>query len=85
MTNTSVFLEASRTVKGPRRIAYGPAKESFSRIASMWSVILKNEVTASQVAQCMLALKLIRESNSHSRDNVIDIIGYAGLIEEIET
>jgi hypothetical protein len=47
------------------------------------SVILHRPVTASQVAQCMIGLKLVREANSHHRDNVVDIIGYAGLIEEI--
>jgi hypothetical protein len=84
MSDTTIFHEALRIITGPRREAYGPAKESFGRVAAMWSVILKTEVTASQVAQCMIGLKLVRQSNKHDRDNLVDILGYAGLIEEIE-
>jgi hypothetical protein len=83
MSDINVFDEAKEIISGPRRESFGPAKQSFQRIAEMWSVILHRPVTASQVAQCMIGLKLVREANSHHRDNVVDIIGYAGLIEEI--
>jgi hypothetical protein len=33
----------------------------------------------------MIGLKLLRESNSHSRDNLVDIAGYTALLEQIES
>lgn len=79
----TILEEAAVVINGPRREAYGPLKESYGRIAAMWSVLLRTPVTAAQVAQCMIALKLVRESHSHSRDNAVDICGYAAPLEEL--
>jgi hypothetical protein len=79
----SILAEAFQIINGPRRDAYGPARESFDRIAAMWSVLLKTTVTAAQVGQCMVAFKLAREANKHSRDNLVDIVGYTALMEEL--
>lgn len=79
----SVLAEAEQLINGPRRDSYGDARDSFERVASMWSVILKRSVTAHEVALCMIALKLCREANKHSRDSLVDIAGYAGLAEKV--
>lgn len=80
----SIIQEAQEIINGPRAEAYGPASKSFSNIAKGWSVLLGVEVTPEQVCQCMIWLKLCRESNKHQRDNLVDIIGYTALIEKIK-
>lgn len=79
----SVLEEAAEIIHGPRRESYGDARESFERIAAMWQVILKRPVSGHEVALCMIALKLCRESNKHSRDNLVDIAGYADLANTV--
>lgn len=79
-----VLQEALQIIQGDRRNAYGNAKDSFDRVATGWSEILKTKVTGPQVALCMIWLKICRESNKHHRDNIVDIAGYAALIDEIK-
>ena len=69
---------------GQRRQDYGPAIESFERIAKMWSAILDTPVTAEQVAMCQAALKMARlfQTPNHT-DSWVDIVGYAALGGEI--
>jgi hypothetical protein len=80
---TEVLEEALRVINGPRRGAYGDVQTSFFAIAQLWSVVMHTPVTAQQVALCMIALKVCREANSHSHDNLVDIGGYTGLLAEL--
>jgi hypothetical protein len=77
----SILQEAGEVITGPRRESYGSANESFERIATMWSVVLRTPVTGAQVGQCMIAFKLVREVNKHHRDNLVDIAGYTALLD----
>ncbi len=79
----SILLEAEQIINGPRRDSYGDAKDSFARIALLWSEVIGTPVTTRQVAQCMIALKLCRDINKPDRDNMVDIAGYAGLVERL--
>jgi len=83
MTDKSILLEAAEIISGPRRESYGSVEDSFNRIAKAWSVVFEAPVTAEQVALCMIQLKVCRELNSHSRDNLVDICGYAALLEDL--
>lgn len=79
----SILQEAERIINGPRRDSYGDARESFQRIADVWSAVLKTKVTPHQVALCMIGLKLCREANKPARDNRVDMCGYADLADKI--
>lgn len=79
----SAMDEATKVVNGDRQEDYGDAKESFERIASLWSPLLGTPVTAKQVALCMIALKLSRATTSDKHDTVVDIIGYGICLEKI--
>lgn len=80
----SILMEAERIVNGERKDAYGDARLSFDNIATGWEVILGSKVSGRQVALCMAWLKICRESNSHKRDNLVDLAGYAHLAEVVE-
>jgi hypothetical protein len=83
MPDENVLQEANRIIHGERRQSYGGALESFGRIAELWEPILGVEVTAEQVALCMIQLKVARYINGQQRDSVVDIAGYAGCLEQI--
>lgn len=79
----SVLDEAEKIINGPRQDQYGHASESFAMIGKAWESILHHPVSAEQVALCMTALKLVRESYRHKEDNLVDAAGYIGLLEMI--
>lgn len=83
MSEETILQEAERLINGDRRDSYGNASESFSRIAMGWSLILGNQVTAEQVALCMVWLKISRQISSPKRDNLVDMAGYAELADQV--
>jgi hypothetical protein len=82
-TDKSVLQEAEDIINGDRRQSYGGALESFTRIAKLWEPILGTDVSAEQVALCMIQLKVARYVNGQQRDSIVDIAGYAGCLEKI--
>lgn len=83
VTMESILTEAERIVAGPRQESYGSPKESFGRIASMWSAYLGITIKDSDVCLMMSLLKICREKNKSARDNRVDIAGYIRLIDEL--
>lgn len=81
----TILEEAQRLVYGDRGAAYGHPREDYTRTAKLWSALLGTEVTAAQAALCMIAVKLSRECHQHKRDNLVDVAGYAAVIDRIET
>ena len=80
----SVLDEAGSIIAGDRQQTYGNVAESFARTALVWSGILGVTVTATQVAQCMVGIKLTRLSASPTHhDSWVDIAGYAALGREV--
>lgn len=80
MKRKEILSLASKLVDETRAEVYGDSYENHDRIARMWSVILGQEVTVSQVYQCMIAVKLARLYNSPDHeDSWVDIAGYAAL------
>lgn len=74
---SSVLNEANQLIHSDRNAAYGPPMVNFQRTATIWSVILEQDVTPRQVADCMIALKLARNVEAVKRDNYVDMAGYA--------
>ena len=84
---TTILDEAAKVVTGQRREDYGGVRESFSRIAGMWSAYLGVEVGPQDVSMMMILLKVARaragiEATSEpQRDSLVDIAGYAACSE----
>lgn len=85
----AVIKEASDIIEGARNQQYGKAENSFSRIADYWTNYLKHTgistkgVSEADVGMLMILLKIAREEFEHKHDNIVDIIGYAALVEEM--
>lgn len=79
-----VLRSAEALIHGDRQQDYGDPRESFARLASLWSATLGHEVTPAQVALCLLQLKVSRlcVTPDHA-DSWIDAAGYAALGAEV--
>ena len=83
MNGEAMLKEATRIVTA-RRKAYGDAAALFSQIARRWPLTLGVEVTAAQVALCLIDLKLARLSDDPAHDDSIrDVAGYAACLAEV--
>lgn len=84
---TTHRLEALRAaqsaINGNRDTAYGSPEDNFQRIAQLWSMYLRRELAATDVANMMILLKIARSMHSLHDDAWVDIIGYAACGYEI--
>ena len=87
----SVLAEAHNIIYGDREKTYGHPSKNLNSIAVMWNAYLKalpkdlNELNAKDVACMMILLKTARLANDPThRDSIVDIAGYAALIERCD-
>ena len=82
--NRDQILYKAIEILDDRAENYGSAKDSFERIASIWSAYLETDIQSHDVALMMIMLKACRlNSSSDHVDSWIDICGYAALAGEI--
>ncbi len=83
MTTWSILGHTAKVLE-ERRDDYGDPAEQFRAIADRWSITLGTPITPSQVALCMIDLKLARLAYDPGHvDSIIDVIGYAALLREV--
>ena len=81
----SILDEAKAIVEGSRQSDYGDAVNNFERIAAIVnSVYPELNITSQQCCMVLIAVKLIREGYRHKRDNLVDLCGYAEIMNEIQ-
>ena len=80
----SILAEAEEIVNGSRHSDYGDARESFGRIATIASVMTGKELAPEDCCAVLMAVKLVRESFKHKRDNLVDLCGYAELMNRLK-
>jgi hypothetical protein len=87
----SILQEAETIIYGDREKTYGHPAKNLKTIASMWSAYLNNTddgnfaLTAKDVAAMMMLVKVARFANDpNHRDNLVDVCGYAALIERCD-
>lgn len=86
----SVLKEANSIINGDREKTYGHPAKNLKTIATMWDAYLKarkylDAVTPKDVAAMMVLVKVARFANDPDhRDNLVDMCGYAALIERCD-
>ena len=86
--NKSVLTQAGRIINGERQDTYGCPEDSFEIIADFWSSYLKHrgvmqKLQAKDVGKMMMLLKIARMiGQAESRDNYIDLCGYAAIVAD---
>jgi len=84
MTRPAILDHAAQVLE-MRAETYGPADASLQAIAARWSLTLGRPVTPAQVVLCMIDLKLGRLTHDPGhRDSLVDVIGYAVLLPEVQ-
>lgn len=88
-TKISVLEEAHKIIYGDREQTYGKPSKNLDTIAKMWNAYLlaveNRSLNAKDVAVMMVLLKSARLANQQThRDSVVDICGYAALIERCD-
>ena len=76
----SILDEAKAIVEGSRQSDYGDPVESFDRIAKTASMITGKDLSPKECCAVLMAVKVVRES---FRDNLIDLCGYAHIMNEL--
>ena len=90
----SVLKEADIIIYGDREKTYGHPSRNLSTVAKMWNAYLVASgameeggavIVDKDVAAMMVLLKTARLANNpNHRDNLVDICGYAALIERCD-
>lgn len=84
LTPEDVASYAASLVADDRQYEYGHPLDNLDRAARIWGVILGTDVTAEQVALCMVGMKIARQVHKPKADTVVDIIGYALTLHMVE-
>ena len=85
----SVLKEAHKIIYDDREKTYGKPSKNLDTIAKMWNAYItalgERDLNAKDVATMMILLKAARLANDQThRDSVVDICGYAALIERCD-
>jgi hypothetical protein len=85
----SVLKEANKIIYGDREQTYGKPSKNLDTIAKMWNAYIgavdKRDLNSKDVACLMILLKTARLANQPDhRDSIVDICGYAALIERCD-
>jgi hypothetical protein len=87
----NILKEAHAIIYGDREKTYGHPSKNLNTIAVMWRAYLNamskdlDQLGAKDVAALMMLVKVARFANDpNHRDNLIDICGYAALVERCD-
>jgi hypothetical protein len=78
----SILDTAKRLTSNDRQKDYGHPRDNFRRIADLWNMYLLNrrnpetEISIEDVAWMMVLLKIGRDLNKPTLDNLVDSVGY---------
>jgi hypothetical protein len=79
-----MMLKQAATVIANRRQTYGDPAASMTAVAQRWSITLGQPITPTQVALCLIDLKLARLAHQPDHlDSMVDIAGYAAVLREV--
>ena len=80
-SGSNVLLDADKVVSVERWEEHGDPCANLDRIAAMWAATFGWVVTGEDVALAMILFKVCRATAGDTRDNLVDIAGYARTIE----
>ena len=81
---TREYLDtAAKIVSGQRQMDYGDKYQNHENIAKLWSAYLDYNISAHDVAICMMLVKVARLKHRTTEDCYIDMAGYAAIAGEI--
>jgi len=61
---------------------YGPFEEGMEQAAKIASLLSRKDITAFDMYNCMIALKLSRASWNYKEDNYLDLCAYVASLND---
>jgi hypothetical protein len=61
---------------------YGPFKDSMQKASKIASLMSNKDLTVEDIYNCIIAIKLSRESFSHKEDNLLDAVAYIASLND---
>jgi len=77
------ILKEANDITNDNTRGYEPPHVSFKKIADLAKVLTGKDLTARDICFVFIAVKLQREAHSHHRDNLVDLAGYANLMQKL--
>jgi hypothetical protein len=84
MIKDNIAHEAVKILSGDRNVDYGSYIESFNKISTVASILAGKPITEEDCAKVLMAVKLVRESHRHKRDNLVDLVAYSVILNDLE-
>lgn len=84
MIKDNIAHEAVKILSGDRNVDYGSYIESFNKISTVASILTGKTITEEDCAKVLMAVKLVRESYKHKRDNLVDLVAYSIILNDLE-
>ena len=75
---------AKGLIYSERAKQYGSFKDNNTKIINIFRELTGINLTEEQCAYFLISLKLARQGTRHKRDNLIDIAGYVGLLDDMK-
>ena len=63
---------------------YGPMQEGMQEAAKIASLLSRKELTAVDMYNAMIALKLSRQAYNHKEDNLLDCVAYIASLNDYQ-
>lgn len=63
---------------------YGPMQEGMEEAARIASLLSRKDITAVDMYNCMIALKLSRQAYNHKEDNLLDCVAYMASLNDYQ-
>lgn len=80
MKAPAILDTAKQYISTDRNETHGDAEENFTHTAALWSAYLETPISAIDVANCLILLKISRiNCGKYNVDDYIDIAGYSAL------
>ena len=79
----SALQSAHELIYSERQKQYGNFKDNMTRLSNLFESMTDIKLTEKQCTKFLIALKLSRESTKHKRDNLIDLVGYVALLDDM--
>jgi len=78
-----MLKEVNDILYGERQKLYGSFEESFSKAATIASIFCNKKLSKEDIVKVQIAVKIARESKLHKRDNLVDLVGYTVILDDL--
>lgn len=81
----NILIEANNIVydrSQEKERQYGPFIDSMIKASKIASLMSHKEISVDDIYNCIIAIKLSRESYSHKEDNLLDAVAYMASLND---